>query len=307
VKVLRGHELQAMGRVVDFGGGGISNRFLLESDSMGYTITRTVVPPAGPQHWHYPCHLESCYCVSGKGVLTDLRDGTTYDIRPDTLYALDAHDDHTFEAVGVEPVVLLCVFNPPLLGTEDHKGAGYSAGWRSPTYDVRAVPISKVVANDYNPNKVAPPEMELLETSIWEDGFTQPVVTVYDPDEDMYVVVDGFHRYLVIRDSQRIRDRERGLIPVVVLDKSVGDRMASTIRHNRARGSHNIELMSQIVTELVEMGKGDRWICTHIGMSPDELLRMKQITGLASLFANTDFGEAWEADTADGEFADVPA
>ena len=306
MKVLRGDELRSLGRVVEFGGG-TSNRFLLESDGMGYTITRTVIPVDGPQHWRYPNHLESCYCVSGRGVLTDLRDGTTYDIVPDTLYALDSHDDHTFEAVGTEPAVLLCVFNPALVGNEDHKSTGYGAGWRSPTYEVRAVPISQVVANDYNPNKVAPPEMELLETSIWEDGFTQPIVTVYDPDEDMYIVVDGFHRYLILRDSQRIRERERGLAPVVVLDKSVGDRMASTIRHNRARGSHNIELMSQIVTELVEMGKGDHWICKHIGMSPDELLRMKQITGLASLFANTDFGEAWEADTADGEFADVPA
>ena len=85
-------------------------------------------------------------------------------------------------------------------------------------------------------------------------------------------------------------------LPCVVLDKAMSDRMASTIRHNRARGSHNIELMSTIVTELVEMGKGDAWICKHIGMSPDELLRMKQITGLASLFANKDFSDSWDAE-----------
>jgi ParB-like chromosome segregation protein Spo0J len=167
--------------------------------------------------------------------------------------------------------------------------------WKSPVYNVIGVPIEKVTANDYNPNSVAPPEMELLETSIWEDGYTQPVVTVYDKDNDTYVVVDGFHRYLTLKNSERIRERENGILPCVVLEKDMSDRMASTIRHNRARGSHNIELMSTIVSELVEMGKGDRWICKHIGMSPDELLRMKQITGLASLFQNKDFSEAWDA------------
>lgn len=166
----------------------------------------------------------------------------------------------------------------------------------SPVYNVKSVPIDQVTANDYNPNSVAPPEMELLEISIWEDGFTQPVVVVYDNDNDQYVVVDGFHRYLTLRNSDRIREREKGMLPVVILDKAMSDRMASTIRHNRARGTHNIELMSTIVTELVEMGKGDRWICKHIGMSQDELLRMKQITGLMSLFQNTEFSQSWEAE-----------
>jgi ParB-like chromosome segregation protein Spo0J len=168
--------------------------------------------------------------------------------------------------------------------------------FKSPVYDVKSVPITKVVANDYNPNKVAPPEMALLEISIWEDGYTQPVVTVYDHDKDQYVVVDGFHRYLILKNSERINKRECGMLPVVVLNKDISDRMASTIRHNRARGTHNVELMSTIVSELVEMGKGDRWICKHIGMSPDELLRMKQITGVAALFANRDFSESWEVD-----------
>jgi ParB-like chromosome segregation protein Spo0J len=173
-----------------------------------------------------------------------------------------------------------------------HKMSNY----KSPVYNVIAVPIEKVTANDYNPNKVAPPEMALLETSIWEDGYTQPVVTVYDKENDKYVVIDGFHRFLTLKNSERIREREKGLLPCVVLDKEMSDRMASTIRHNRARGSHNIELMSTIVSELVEMGKGDAWICKHIGMSKDELLRMKQITGLASLFQNKDFSESWEAE-----------
>lgn len=168
--------------------------------------------------------------------------------------------------------------------------------FKSPVYNVLRVPIDKVKANDYNPNSVAPPEMALLEKSIWEDGYTQPVVTVYDAENDMYIVVDGFHRYMTLKNSQRIFDREEGHLPVVVLDKHISDRMASTIRHNRARGSHNIELMSTIVSELVEMGKGDRWICEHIGMSADELLRLKQITGVAALFANRDFSQSWDAE-----------
>jgi len=295
MKVIAGSDLDAMGRVMEFTPGGfLSHRFLLDTDGMGYTVTRTVIPAAGPQRWQYPNHLEACYCISGRGELTDLSTGDKHRIEPDTLYALDKHDAHTFEAIG-GPVTLLCVFSPALRGNEAHKdGHSYDAGYRSPVYNVRSVPIDKVTANDYNPNSVAPPEMELLETSIWEDGYTQPVVTVYDADNDQYVVVDGFHRFLTLKNSARIREREGGMLPVVVLDKNLSDRMASTIRHNRARGSHNIELMSQIVAELVEMGKGDRWICQHIGMSPDELLRMKQITGLSSLFANREFSEAWE-------------
>lgn len=168
--------------------------------------------------------------------------------------------------------------------------------YKSPVYNVLRVPIEKVKANDYNPNSVAPPEMALLETSIWEDGYTQPVVTYYDEAEDVYIVVDGFHRYTTLKNSPRIFEREEGHLPIVVINKQLGDRMASTIRHNRARGSHNIELMSNIVAELVEMGKGDRWICEHIGMSADELLRLKQITGVAALFQNRDFSQSWDAE-----------
>lgn len=168
--------------------------------------------------------------------------------------------------------------------------------YKSPVYNVLRVPIEKVKANDYNPNSVAPPEMALLETSIWEDGYTQPVVTYYDEVEDVYIVVDGFHRYTTLKNSKRIFEREEGHLPIVVINKQLGDRMASTIRHNRARGSHNIELMSNIVAELVEMGKGDRWICEHIGMSADELLRLKQITGVAALFQNRDFSQSWDVE-----------
>lgn len=163
----------------------------------------------------------------------------------------------------------------------------------SPVYNVLRVPIEKVQANDYNPNSVAPPEMELLETSIWEDGYTMPVVCFYDSQNDKYIVVDGFHRYTVLLKSKRVFEREEGMLPISVIDKELSDRMASTIRHNRARGSHSIDLMSNIVSELVEMGKGDAWICKHIGMSKDELLRMKQITGLASLFKDKEFSMSW--------------
>lgn len=164
----------------------------------------------------------------------------------------------------------------------------------SPVYNVKSIPVDEVFANDYNPNRVAPPEMELLEISIWEDGYTQPVVCYYDKEKSKYIVVDGFHRYTVLKTSKRIYDRENGMLPIVVIDKEIGDRMASTIRHNRARGTHNIELMSSIVAELVEMGKGDAWICKHVGMSADELLRLKQVTGLASLFLNKDFSQSWD-------------
>lgn len=285
-------------RVVECPNGGfVSNRMLLESDGIGYSITKTVIPVNGRQFWHYKNHFESCYCVSGRGEITNAHTGEKHEVRPDITYVLDKHDPHYFEAF--QEVTLICVFNPPLTGREVHGDDGaYAAdlSFKSPVYDVRRVPIGKVTANDYNPNSVAPPEMALLETSIWEDGYTQPVVTVYDKDNDMYVVVDGFHRFLTLKNSARINEREQGMLPVVVLDKELGDRMASTIRHNRARGSHNIELMSTIVAELVEMGKGDRWICQHIGMSPDELLRLKQITGVAALFQNRDFSNSWEAE-----------
>ena len=153
------------------------------------------------------------------------------------------------------------------------------SAYRSPVYNVRAVPVEKVVANSYNPNVVAPPEMKLLELSIWEDGYTMPCVCYYDAERDRYELVDGYHRYLVLKTSKRIYERERDL----------SNRMASTIRHNRARGTHNVELMSEIVAELTRANMSDQWIMRHIGMDRDELLRLKQITGLADLFADKEF------------------
>ena len=136
---------------------------------------------------------------------------------------------------------------------------------------------------------MAPPEMKLLELSIWKDGYTMPCVCYYIADKDIYELVDGYHRYLVMKTSRRIYEREKGLLPVVVIEKDLSNRMASTIRHNRARGTHNIELMSNIVSELTQAGMSDQWIIKNIGMDKDELLRLKQITGLAALFADKEF------------------
>lgn len=165
----------------------------------------------------------------------------------------------------------------------------------SPVYNVIAVPIEKVVANEYNPNVVPPTEMKLLELSIWEDGYTMPCVCYYRAHEDCYELVDGFHRYMVMKTSSRIYNREHGLLPVSVIDKDISERMASTIRHNRARGVHSVELMTEIISELVKAGMSDSWIMKNIGMDRDELLRMKQISGLAELFASKKFGysEDW--------------
>ncbi len=170
--------------------------------------------------------------------------------------------------------------------------------FKSPVYSVKAIPVEKVVANSYNPNVVAPPEMQLLELSIWEDGYTMPCVCYYIKDKDQYELVDGYHRYLVMKTSQRIYKREHGLLPIVVIDKDLSHRMASTIRHNRARGVHSIELMSGIVSDLVRSGMSDKWIIENIGMDKDELLRLKQISGLAELFAKKEFSlsEEWQED-----------
>lgn len=160
---------------------------------------------------------------------------------------------------------------------------------------------SEIETQRINPNAVAPPEMELLYQSIKNDGYTMAIVGFRQADGTLRVV-DGFHRRQIERIHQDISDSTFHRVPLTLIRKSQedeGNRMASTIRHNRARGSHNIELMSTIVAELVEMGKGDRWICQHIGMSADELLRLKQITGLASLFTNKDFSRAWVADSED--------
>lgn len=164
----------------------------------------------------------------------------------------------------------------------------------SPVYNIIAVPIEKIIPNTYNPNSVAPPEMKLLYDSIKEDGYTMPIVCYYVKEKDVYVIVDGFHRYRVMLEYSDIREREQGKLPVSVINKSLDNRMASTIRHNRARGSHDVDLMSNIVKELHELGRSDAWISKHLGMDKDEILRLKQITGLTALFKDINFGEAWK-------------
>ena len=158
-----------------------------------------------------------------------------------------------------------------------------------------------VTANDYNPNSVAPPEMKLLEHSITEDGYTQPIVSWLRTD-NVREVVDGFHRHRVGKESASVRERVHGYLPTVVINgerQDKGDRMAATIRHNRARGEHKVESMADIVVELKRRFWSDEKIATELGMEPDEVLRLAQVTGLAGLFADRSFSEAWQATSFD--------
>lgn len=162
---------------------------------------------------------------------------------------------------------------------------------------VRWIPSTDVHANDYNPNAVAPPEMELLRLSIEADGYTQPIVTMSEGDGTV-VVIDGFHRHRVGRECADITERVHGHLPVVQIRETredKGDRIASTIRHNRARGKHQVVAMSDIVMDLKRRNWSDNKIGRELGMDPDEVLRLAQITGLAEAFADRDFSEAWEA------------
>jgi ParB-like chromosome segregation protein Spo0J len=156
---------------------------------------------------------------------------------------------------------------------------------------VKWVPAEQVIANEYNPNRVAPPEMKLLQLSIEEDGFTQPIV-VYAED-GYYTVVDGFHRNRVGKECQEINQKIHNHLPVVIIDKPLEERMASTIRHNRARGTHAIAPMSKVVEELYFLGWSDKKIAQQLGMEKDEVLRFKQFTGLGNLFKNRKFSKAW--------------
>jgi ParB-like chromosome segregation protein Spo0J len=156
-----------------------------------------------------------------------------------------------------------------------------------------------VAANDYNPNAVAPPEMELLRLSISNDGYTQPIVSM-DNGDDTREVIDGFHRNRVGKECEDIQKRVHGYLPVVTIRESQlgkGDRIASTIRHNRARGKHRVEAMSDIVLDLKKRNWNDKKIAKELGMDADEVLRLGQITGLAELFADKEFNEAWKAET----------
>lgn len=158
---------------------------------------------------------------------------------------------------------------------------------------VRWVNIEEVQANDYNPNSVASKEMQLLYTSIKEDGYTQPIVTIRDKEINKYVIIDGFHRYFTAKSNPDILTKNKGRLPIVVLNKNINERMASTVRHNRARGSHSVSGMSNMVFKMLDNGWADEAICNHLGMDAEELVRLKHITGFSKLFANAEYGKAW--------------
>lgn len=184
--------------------------------------------------------------------------------------------------------------------------------WEDPVGCVQWVHLSQVQANDYNPNSVAHQEMRLLHTSIVEDGYTQPVVVIWDPQaihavpceggpgcvdgghesgcgardpRGRYVIVDGFHRYAVMRRYPDITAPHGGYLPVVVIDKPIADRIASTVRHNRARGKHSVAGMGNLVFQMLAEGEEDATICAKLGMEPEELVRLKHITGFSKLYA----------------------
>lgn len=170
-----------------------------------------------------------------------------------------------------------------------------------PINSVQWIKIEKIFSNEYNPNKVAPPEMKLLEKSILEDGYTQPIVCYYDKENDKYIIVDGFHRYRCCKENKEIYDSTDGCLPVVTIDKKISERMASTIRHNRARGTHQITNMSDLVSQLYLSGWSNKRIGEELGMDLDEINRLKQFQGIGILFKNTEFSKA-ESDEIDNKW-----
>lgn len=158
-----------------------------------------------------------------------------------------------------------------------------------PCFDVVLVDIDKVVANDYNPNNVSKTNMLLLEESILNNGFCFPVVTIYDKDNDKYIIIDGFHRYTIFKDYLKAAQ-----LPVIVLEHDLGRRMIATVQFNRARGVHQVELMSDLVKALVDNGFTDDEISKYLGMEAEEVYRLKQVSGVAELFKNQLYSPAWE-------------
>jgi ParB-like chromosome segregation protein Spo0J len=169
-------------------------------------------------------------------------------------------------------------------------------GIKHPVLNVKLIPIDKIVPNEYNPNSVADMELNLLYTSIKSDGYTQPSVVFYNKEEDRYIIVDGFHRYLIMKTKEDIRKSTNNHLPCVVIDKDIKERIASTIRHNRARGKHAITEMINIVYELLNKGWDDDKIMKELGMEKEELLRLKHISGFSALFSNIDYNKAWETE-----------
>lgn len=196
---------------------------------------------------------------------------------------------------GLDQATRIATINGLRLALHEH-----SPFKTEPVDCVQWVKSELVAANDYNPNSVAPPEMELLRLSISEDGYTQPIVAM--PEGSGFEVIDGFHRHRVGKECADIQSRVHGYLPIVAIrgdrtDKS--DRMASTIRHNRARGKHKVEAMSEIVIELKRRNWSDEKISSNLGMEPDEVLRLCQISGIAELFADQEFSQSWDIDEID--------
>jgi ParB-like chromosome segregation protein Spo0J len=173
----------------------------------------------------------------------------------------------------------------------------YSPFQNEPVDCILWIDSKKIQANDYNPNQVAPPEMKLLEHSIREDGYTQPIVVW--PQNGIYEVIDGFHRNRVGKEIEDIKSRVKNYLPVTIINpdrEKRNDRVAATIRHNRARGKHSIDGMAEIIIDLKKRNWSNKKIGKELGMDPDEILRLSQITGLAEMFEDKEFSEAWEAD-----------
>lgn len=158
---------------------------------------------------------------------------------------------------------------------------------------VRWIPLEMVTPNEYNPNSVAREEMRLLYISIASDGYTQPTVVIWNAERKLFEIVDGFHRYYVMKTNKDIYQRTGGRLPCVVIEKDINDRMASTVRHNRARGKHSVQGMSHLVFQMLENGWEDAEICNQLGMNAEELLRLKHITGFSKLFENVEYRRAW--------------
>jgi hypothetical protein len=165
---------------------------------------------------------------------------------------------------------------------------------KQPISYVKWIPLDKVEPNDYNPNSVAKIEMGLLYKSIKHDGYTQPIVTIYDESKDKYVIVDGFHRYFTCKNNKDIYELNKGHLPCVVIEKDINERMAATVRHNRARGEHSVTGMANMVFEMLQNGWTDENICNHLGMEPEEILKLKHITGFSKLFQDVNYNKSWE-------------
>lgn len=159
---------------------------------------------------------------------------------------------------------------------------------------VRWVNLTDVEPNDYNPNSVAKVEMGLLYKSIKHDGYTQPIVTIWDEEKKKYIIVDGFHRYYTAYQNKDILNRNKGCVPIVVIEKDINERMAATVRHNRARGEHSVQGMSSMVFDMLQNGWSDEDVCNHLGMEAEEILKLKHITGFSKLFENVEYKQSWE-------------